>query len=329
MNIKESYSRVEYRMYEPHDYQSYRNFCEDHFGKNNYQLNQSYLEWLYDETHNNFLVALYENKVIGIMHNFKAPILINEEYKLVTVLHDLMVDDNYKGAGLPLMQNGLKSDEYAVLPGALGRISRAYRRLGSKSFNSFWYRKFQLPRSFFTSSKIKSLINHKDLALKQDLFFGHNKEENSDLFNKALKKYQSINLFTQYFKWRFFNKKSPLTFYVTDQEGENTALFIIGKRGFLPYVRIFYTHSINPSVFKKIIKFIETITSRSGIPVILFTSFESSPPEDFSYKIYTDMPISYVYSKLKNHDFVATVPTFCSDIGFDGYNFLNDFDKNE
>ena len=55
----------------------------------------------------------------------------------------------------------------------------------------------------------------------------------------------------------------------------------------------------------------------------------ASPPEDLRYKIYADVPIAYVYSKLKNHDFVPTVSTFCSDIGFDGHNFFNDFDKNE
>ena len=102
-----------------------------------------------------FLVAVIEDKIIGIMHNFKAPVAISEEYKMVTVLHDLMVDDKYKGAGLHLIQNGLISDEYVVLPGALGRISRAYSRLGSKSFDSFWYRKFQFPRSFFYFLKIK------------------------------------------------------------------------------------------------------------------------------------------------------------------------------
>ena len=56
---------------------------------------------------------------------------------------------------------------------------------------------------------------------------------------------------------------------------------------------------------------------------------DASPPDDLRYKIYADALIACVYSKLKNYDFILTLATFCSDIGFDGYNFLNDFDKNE
>ncbi len=322
MNIKNAVEAIEYRNYQYSDYESYATFCEDNFGKNSYQINRSYLEWLYDEPGSSFLVAVIEDKIIGIMHNFKAPVAISEEYKMVTVLHDLMVDDKYKGAGLHLIQNGLKSDEYVVLPGALGRISRAYSRLGSKSFNSFWYRKFQFPRSFFTSSKIKNLMKYKDLALKQNLLFGHNKEENNDFLDRALKKYHSINFFSGYFKWRFSSKNAPLTFYVTDPEGQNTVLFVIGKRGLLPYARIFYSHSDNQTLLNNILKFIETITSKIGIPVILYTTFECAPPISLRYKIYAEEPISYVYSKNKNHDFVPRVPTFCSDIGFDGLNHL-------
>ncbi len=327
MNIRRLVHKVEYRMYEPHLYPSYRSFCQKNFGANNYQINQSYIEWLYEETNNTFLVALIDGQVIGIMHNFQAPILVNNDYKLVTVLHDLMVDDNYKGAGLNLIQNGLKSDEFAVLPGAIGRISRAYSRLGSKSFSSHWYRKFQFPKSFFTTSKVRDVLNFQEYANEKELLFGHNKEENSDLISRALRKYHSIDLFSNYLKWRFSSKNAPLTFYVTDSEGENTILFVIGKRGFLPYVRLFYTHSNNASAFKDIVKFIEEITSKMGIPVILFTSFETAPPKGLDYKIYKEEPISFVYSSTKDTDFIPVVPTFCSDIGFDGYNFLKEPDK--
>ena len=325
--MKRNMHKVDYRMYESRDYQSYHSFCQNNFGTNNYQINQSYIEWLYEDTDNTFLVALSEDQVVGIMHNFQAPIMLNNEYKLVTVLHDLMVDDNYKGAGLHLIQNGLKSNEFAVLPGAVGRISRAYSRLGSKSFNSHWYRKLQFPRSFFTSSKVADLLNFQELANEKELLFGHNKEENDYLISRSLKKYHSIDLFSDYLKWRFSNKNAPLTFYVTDQEGDNTILFVIGKRGFLPYVRLFYCHADNASVSKEIIKFIEKITSQIGIPVILFTSFEAAPPKDLNYKVYKEEPISYVFSNIKNKDFIPVVPTFCSDIGFDGYNFLKESHK--
>jgi len=321
MTFESSTPLIEYRNYKASDYESYAVFCEENFGKNNYQLNRSYLEWLYSDNSNSFSVAVSENLIIGVIHNFKAPLLINKQPTIVTVLHDLMVDDKYRGgAGFHLMQSGLKSDKYVVLPGSTDRLSRAYGRLGSKEFNSFWYRKFQIPKSFFTLRKLKGLSNYQDLAKKQDILFGHNKEESSQFLTRALKKYNNIECFSSYFKWRFLNKNAPLTFYVSDNNGENTVLFVIGKRGLLPYARIFYVHSDNELIFNNIMQFIEKITAKIGIPIILYTTFECPPTAKLKYKIYAEIPISYVYSKNKNYDFIPKVPSFCSDIGFDGLN---------
>ena len=141
---------IEFRQYRPNDYDSYATFCINNFGKNAYQISRSYLEWLYDDPSKSFAIALNESKVVGIEHNFKAPVLINGEYIIATVLHDLMVDESHRGAvGFRLMQDSLKSDDYLVLPGSVGRLSRVYGRLGSKKFESFWYRKFQFPKNIF------------------------------------------------------------------------------------------------------------------------------------------------------------------------------------
>ena len=321
MTIKNLIPLIEYRKYQASDYESYAVFCADNFGKNNYQLNRSYIEWLYSDSNSFFSVAVCENKIVGIMHNFQAPVLINDKPKNIMVLHDLMVDKKYRGgAGFHLMQSGLKSDEYVVLPGSVDRLSRAYGRLGSKSFDSFWYRKFQIPKSFFTLKKLKDLNKYQNLAKTKNLLFGHNKESNDNFLTKALKKYNNTDFFSSYFEWRFFNKNSPLTFYVADEISENTALFVVGKRGLLPYVRIFYVHSENSLILNDILNFIEIISSRIGIPIILFTSCECPPPPQLKYKIYDEIPISYVYSKNKNYDFIPKVPSFCSDIGFDGLN---------
>ena len=322
MTLKNLIPIIKYRKFKASDYESYAVFCRSNFGKKNYQLNRSYIEWHYSDLRNgSFSVAVCENTILGIMHKFKVPILINDEPKIITVLHDLMVDTKHRGGiGFHLMQSGLKSDDYVVLPGSIGRLSRAYGRLGSKSFDSFWYRKFQIPKSFFTLKKLKDLNKYQNLAKTKNLLFGHNKESNDDFLTKALKKYNNIDFFSSYFEWRFFNKNSPLTFYVTDERSENTALFVVGKRGLLPYVRIFYVHSGNSLILNDILNFIEIISSRIGIPIILFTSFESPPPSQLKYKIYSEIPISYVYSKNKNYDFIPEVPSFCSDIGFDGLN---------
>ena len=153
---------------------------------------------------------------------------------------------------------------------------------------------------------------------------GHNRENDGSFIAKALKKFDKIDLFDNYFNWRFTNKNAPLTFYVTDDIGENSVLFIIGKRGLIPYVRIFYVDYENEMILKKIMLFIERITSKIGIPVILYSSFEYPPLEDLKYKVYDRLPISYVYSKTKTEEFIPTVPSFCSDIGFDGLNIVQD-----
>ena len=316
---------VEYRQYIKDDYNSYAIFCENNFGRNAYQIKRSYLEWLYDGTSKGFEVAVYSEKVIGIEHNIKAPVLINNECTMVTVLHDLMVDENHRGTvGFRLMQDSLKRDNYLVLPGSVGRLSRTYGKLGSKKFASFWYRKYQFPLNIFRRISPLKLLSLRKLAERENLLFGHNKEANENFLKNSLKSYKDINQFLVYFKWRFFHKHSPLTFYVSDSDGENSALFVLGKRGKIPYARIFYAQCKSDAIYRKIIKLIEKITSRIGVPVILHTSFECAPPNNFGYRVYADLPVSYVYSSTKKLEFEPIVPSFCSDIGFDGLNLLSD-----
>lgn len=317
-------SAIEFRQYRPNDYESYATFCFNNFGKNSYQTNRVYLEWLYDDPSKSFAVALSGAKIVGIEHNFKAPIFINGKCALVTVLHDLMVGDGHKGSvGFRLMQDSFKVDDYIVLPGSVGRLSRTYGRLGTKKFSSFWYRKFQFPLNIFRRISPKKLLSLKNLAEHENFLFGHNKEIENNFFENALKSYKQFDQFFDYFKWRFFHKYSPLTFYVSDSDGGNSVLFVLGKRGKIPYARIFYVQRQSQMVYEKIIKLIERITSRIGVPVILHTSFECGPPDNLGYKAYSDLPVSYVYSASKKEKFEPIVPSFCSDIGFDGLNLLS------
>ena len=222
------------------------------------------------------------------------------------------------------MQDSLKADDYLVLPGSVGRLSRTYGRIGSNKFASYWYRKFQFPINIFRKISPKKLLTFKKLAENENLLFGHNKEVKNNFLERALKSYKEFDQFVKYFKWRFFHKHSPLTFYVADHDGNNSVLFVLGKRGKIPYARIFYIQCQSDVVYKKIIKFIERITSRIGVPVILHTSFECAPPGNLGYKVYADLPVSYVYSGATKEEFEAIVPSFCSDIGFDGLSLLND-----
>ena len=317
----DSDNTIVYRKYNQRDYESYSKFCGDNFGRNNYQRHRWYLEWLYDQNINGFLVASVANEIVGIIHNFKAPVLINGQHKIITVLHDWMMDDKHRsGAGLHLIQAGLKSDEYVLLPASIGRLSRAYGRLGSRPFDSFWYKKFQIPKGIFSLNKLLCMAKYQGLAEKNHLIFGHNKEGNEEFRSRALRKYRDIECFRSYFNWRFHNKNSPLSFYVTDESGKSTILFTIGKRRALPYARIFYVESNDESSLIGIIQFVERITSRIGIPVVLYTTFECPPPSHLKYRRYARPPMSYVYSSNRNYEFIPRISSFCSDIGFDGIN---------
>jgi len=313
---------IEYRKYQASDLGAYKKFCLDNFGSKKHQIKSSYLGWLYDEKSKKFTVAISDNDIVGIIHNFKAPILINGEIKVVTVLHDLMVDKNFRGSvGFQLMNSALYSDDFAILPGSVGRLARAYGRLGSKQFDSYWYKKYLIPKSFFNQKKLKNLSKYQDLAEKKELLFGCNKGNQKGVFiERALTNFIHSAEYVEYFQWRFLAHNAPLTFYVSDASGKNTALFIVGKKGLIPYLRIFFINAESKSVLDRMVGFIEKYASNIGIPIILFTSFECPPPENSNYRPYNPMPVSFVFSKKKSFDFVPEVPSFCSDISFEGLN---------
>ena len=123
-----------FRKYRITDFEEYHSFCKRNFGGHSYQSTQNYVDWLYDKNFQSFAIALNNSKVVGIEHNFKAPIFVDGNCEFVTVLHDLMVDDVDRGSvGFRLMQDSLKADDYLVLPGSVGRLSRATGDLGRKN----------------------------------------------------------------------------------------------------------------------------------------------------------------------------------------------------
>ena len=325
VNKERASSTVSFRRFRPSDYEVYREFCIRTFGEYSYQKKKSYVDWLYGDCLEGFAVAVSDDTIVGMEHNFKAPIFIKDTPKLATVLHDLMVEDNHKGSvGFRLMYESLRSDRYLVLPGSIGRLSRTYGRLGSTKFESFWYRRFQMPTGVFKKVSKLKWVELTELAERQSLLLGHNKEDSVNFREKALKPFQKLRYFPEYLDWRFFHKDAPLTFYLSDFSGENTVLFTIGKRGRLPFARIFYIRQQDESIYKKIVKLVHRISARVGVPVILHSSFESAPPRRLGYKAYKDSPVSYVYAQSREEDSSPTVPTFCSDIGFDGLDLLAD-----
>ena len=174
---------IEYRQYKPSDFRAYKIFCLENFGAKKHQIKASYLNWLYEGKATTFDIALSDGVIVGMIHNFQAPVNINGKIKVVTVLHDLMVDKNHRGSvGLKLIMSALQSDNYSILPGAEGRLARAYGRLGSNQFKSYWYRKIILPKTIFYRSKLKKISKYQVLADSKGLKFGCNKGSDKHTF---------------------------------------------------------------------------------------------------------------------------------------------------
>ena len=66
---------IEYREFKASDLEAYKKFCLVNFGPKKHQIKSSYLDWLYDGSVKKFTVAVSENDIVGIIHNFKAPII--------------------------------------------------------------------------------------------------------------------------------------------------------------------------------------------------------------------------------------------------------------
>ena len=130
------------------DFIAYKKFAEMNWGKGCHQSKLSFISWLDSNPNHSINLAIKNNQVLGCFHEFKAPVLHKNEVKFFYSLHDLMVDkDKTSQLGLKLMQDSILQDSPVILSGAVGRISRAYKRLGSFQFNSHWYRKFIFPKS--------------------------------------------------------------------------------------------------------------------------------------------------------------------------------------
>tara|TARA_B100000780_G_scaffold59732_2_gene38243 strand:- start:1324 stop:2301 length:978 start_codon:yes stop_codon:yes gene_type:complete len=310
-----------YRKYNHNnDYESYKVFCENNFGKNCYQSKIEHIEWLESNPSHFINLAVNNNEILGCFHGFKAPVLLDNNVNIFYSLHDLMVDKE-KGSqlGLKLMQEGILQDIPVILSGAIGRISRAYKRLGSIQFKSHWYRKFIItlnPFKFFFLNNNK--LKHIQSSINYNLI--NNKEEGISHLSKSLiDLYKYNNDFSEkYFKWRFFQKDSPLTFFMSDDRTENMIIFSLGLRRVIPFLRIISVRKKDDDVLISMLRSVETFASKAGIPVILYSITEDSPPpKELNYNAYKEVPNSYIYSKKIKLPNNISINGFSTDLGFD------------
>lgn len=318
---------ISYRKYNHStDYDAYRKFAETNWGKGCHQSSHSFLSWLNSNPNHSINLAIKKNHVYGCFHEFEAPIIYNNKIKFFYTLHDLMVNkDKVSQLGLKLMQDSILQDSPVILSGAVGRISRAYMRLGSHQFKSHWYRKFIIPRFpmrfSFRNQKILNNIQN-----SSEFIFINNK--NKKYFSKIQLMLNNYNYadndrkLSEFFKWRFFHKDSPLTFFVSDKEYRNTVMFSLGLKKFIPFLRIFSINDSDQNIIIDMLKSIENFASKFGIPVMLYAVTENiPPPASLGFKPYKEMPKSYIYSK-KEKDFKGVVINgFSTDIGFNNISF--------
>ena len=319
-----------YRKYNhENDYDLYKSFCEKNFGKNCYQSKIEHINWLESNKSHFINLAVKENEILGCFHGFEAPVRINNETHIFCSLHDLMVD-RAKGSqiGLKLMQEGILQDNPVILSGAIGRISRAYKRLGSTQFQSHWYRKFIFPcnplRFFFLKDQfIKSVQN------EMKFNFISNKDKNSKTqIRSVINSYKYDDDFSEkFFEWRLFQSDSPLTFFAFDDSFKNVIVFTLGLRGRIPFLRIMSVIKDSDKILTDLLKSIERFASKIGIPVILYSVTEDiPPPKNLKYNKYKDMPNSFVYSNKKNLLDNFFISGFSTDLGFDSL-FYNGIDE--
>lgn len=314
---------IDYRKYDHiNDYGLYKSFCEKNFGKNCYQSKIEHIEWLESNQSHFINLAVKDDEILGCFHGFEAPVKVNNEIHTFLSLHDLMVDRE-KGSqiGLKLMQDGILQDNPVILSGAIGRISRAYKRLGSVQFQSHWYRKFIIPKNplkffFLRKQFVESIQNDMDFN------FINNKDKNSKKQIKYItSSYKYDDDFSKiFFEWRFYQSDSPLTFFAYDDNFKNIITFSIGLRGFIPFLRIISVAKNDDTIYVKLLKSVERFASKIGIPVILYTITENiTPPTILKYKRYKDMPKSYVFLRKRNilHNF--SINGFSTDLGFDSF----------
>ena len=108
----------------------------------------------------------------------------------------------------------------------------------------------------------------------------------------------------------------------------------IERNYYKPTVKRRMKSPLGPSLFeslwrlvvKKIINvniYVDHIANKSGIE-IGGPSFECGPPDNLGYNVYDDLPVSYMYSGANKGEFEPIVPSFCSDLRFEGLTLLND-----
>ena len=138
--------------FEERDADGYRAFARAQFGENAYQASMRYLDWLYAQNpcargKQDFLLArAKDGRIVGCVHKLILPWRVGSETRVLPTLHNLMVEpEHQKGAGVFLWMAALRGEENAIIPAAVGNLSKASRRLRYQPVPSWWFRSVLTP----------------------------------------------------------------------------------------------------------------------------------------------------------------------------------------
>lgn len=318
---------------------SYQNFVEKNFGKEAYQKNESYLEWLYFSNPYNkgwkdFLLVVYKNtQVVGCIHKLSFELFsktrANTAPERFSVIHNLMVDKKHrKGCGFLLLREILKTEKNFIVPGVLGPLSVTYKNIGARTLPASWWKKSILPNPFALLKRARNLNTENNFIKESfeqlsdsllNIHFGcpdfliNHLEESSYFFEK------NDSLFASFLNWRFLQNNEHGMFVLEDGIDCSFLIAVVGKRKNLPVTRVIYTHFLDAGAQLRLARGIINLSKKVGSLLVLLTSSQDLNATGFNitgFKQNTASPDSYLYSKTVNPGEIDFWP-LVSDLGFE------------
>jgi len=289
------------------------------FGKQSYQHNKKFVNWIKSYPKNFFKLALQKNKILGCVHGFDAPVKVGNKVDFFINLHDLMVDKAHRSRlGIKLIKDGLLQNKPVILSGSAGKVSALYKALGAKKFNSHWYKKSIIPNilfSFLSFDSNRVLSAQKKSGAK---IVNNKSADSRKIIKDILIKYNYDNSAKEFLNWRFLHDNAPLTFFASN--ADDVILFTLARRRYVPFIRIFSVKKVNNNNFFNLLKGIERFASHMGVVFILYTITEDvPPPKSLKYIKYKKEPDFLIFSNSQVDLSQVTVNGFSTDQGFESH----------
>ena len=309
---------VKFSEYDERDSGSYVAFARAQFGPRAYQASRSYLEWLYRHNpatrgYRDFLLARTgDGRVVGCIHKLVLPWQVDGRAQPLPTLHNLMVDPAYRsGAGLFLLLAAVRGEPYAVIPGVVGELSQAYRRLrGYRPIPSFWYRAVLRPvRVASCLGRARLGLGSPDCWLPAEVDRVHEGcrvRTRPDAEGVARVTRQLLgdgNGFRVLWSdalvtWRFFSAAGPRHALIESDDGRSFAVVAFGPRHGVPVARLVAWSFDGDG--RRFLAQLRRISRRLGAGILLALSACESDRQALDragWQPLDDPPDTYVYAK--------------------------------